>query len=78
MTMQKVKYLIVYDDLKELITKGKYSVGDLLPAEPFLQEKYNVSRVTIRHAIQLLEEDGYIKRIHGTGTIVLSQKNHYN
>ncbi|MBU6112815.1 GntR family transcriptional regulator [Mammaliicoccus lentus] len=74
MTMQKVKYLIVYDDLKELITKGKYSVGDLLPAEPFLQEKYNVSRVTIRHAIQLLEEDGYIKRIHGTGTIVLSQK----
>lgn len=33
-----------------------------------------MSRITIRHAIQLLEDDGYIKRIHGTGTIVLNQK----
>lgn len=69
-----IKYVTVYNHLKQDIISGKYPVGSLFPAEPDLQKHYNVSRITIRHSLQLLVDEGYIKRIHGVGTIVLSQK----
>lgn len=72
--MNKIKYLTVYEKLKQQITNGYYLIGDLLPAEPELQEMYNVSRITLRHAVKLLVEEGYVERIHGVGTIVMSQK----
>lgn len=74
MERSKVKYLTVYENLKQQIINGDYLVGDLLPAEPDLQTRYNVSRITLRHAVQLLVDEGFVQRIHGVGTIVLSQK----
>lgn len=63
-------YEKIYDDLKEQILSGEYSNGALLPTEKELQERYNVSRITAKHAYQLLEEQGYIERIPGKGTIL--------
>lgn len=69
-----VKYLGIYEELKQEIIDGYYPVGGLFPTEPDLQQRFNVSRITVRHAVKLLVDEGYLQRIHGVGTIVLSQK----
>lgn len=67
-------YRIVYEDLKKKITNEEYKKGELLPNESQLDEIYNVSRTTVRKAIQMLVEDGYIKVKQGFGTIVTTNK----
>ncbi|WP_082191017.1 family 1 glycosylhydrolase [Peribacillus loiseleuriae] len=52
-----------FEELKQKITNGDYPIGDLFPAEPDLQKRYNVSRITVRHAVQLLVDEGYVQRI---------------
>ena len=47
-----------------------YRPGDRLPSEPELAAAYSVSRSTIREALQALETDGVVRRIHGLGTFV--------
>lgn len=69
-----LKYLSIYDELKKEIIEGRYAIGDSFPTEPILQERFNVSRITIRHAVQMLVDEGYLQRMHGVGTIVISQK----
>jgi GntR family transcriptional regulator len=41
-----------------------------LPAERALAEEYGVAYVTVRHAMQVLREQGLIVTIHGRGTFV--------
>jgi GntR family transcriptional regulator len=48
----------------------EYQPGDQLPAEPDLAAAYSVSRATVREALQSLEQDGVVRRIHGLGTFV--------
>lgn len=64
-------YKAIFHDLCKQIEEGIFSKGDLLPTEAKLGEKYNVSRVTIRQAIQLLAENGYVKKIQGSGSHVI-------
>ena len=45
--------------------------GDKLPSEAILGEKYHVSRVTVRKAVELLVADGILVRQQGKGTFVL-------
>ncbi|WP_207858058.1 GntR family transcriptional regulator [Lucifera butyrica] len=47
---------------------------DRLPSEREICEMYNVSRATVRQAMQEMERDGYICRSHGKGTFVASQR----
>lgn len=65
------RYMSVYASLKNYIRNGEYEVGDFLPTENELSEKFTVSRTTIRKAIQHLVLDGYIKVTQGRGTEVL-------
>ena len=74
MRTNSIKYLSIYEDLKEEIINGTYPIGGLFPAEPELQTLFGVSRITVRHAVQLLVDEGYLQRIHGVGTVVVSQK----
>lgn len=69
-----LKYLTIYGELKEEVLAGVYPVGELFPAEPVLQQRFHVSRITIRHAVQMLVDEGFLERMHGIGTIVVSQK----
>jgi GntR family transcriptional regulator len=62
-------YLKVYETLKTAIEKD-YSPGDLLPPEPQLEEGFGVSRITIRHAMQLLAAEGFVSVRQGRGTMV--------
>ena len=48
--------------------------GDKLPTERELQERYRVSRATVRNALDLLERQGYVVRAQGVGTLVARAK----
>jgi GntR family transcriptional regulator len=56
--------------LKERITSGMLVPGEQLPAEPSLAATHQMSRVTIRRALDGLARDGLIVRQPGAGTFV--------
>ncbi|MDX1638632.1 MAG: GntR family transcriptional regulator [Balneolaceae bacterium] len=56
--------------LREQITSGHMEAGDQLPSEKELGEKFDVSRVTVRHALKTLESEGIIYRRQGLGSFV--------
>lgn len=68
------KFQEIYLDLESEILNQKYKPGDLLPSENKLAHMYNVSRETIRKALTLLLESGYIQKQQGKGSIVLDIK----
>jgi GntR family transcriptional regulator len=68
--MANYLYLDVYKQLKAQITAGEYKVGEMLPNEKDLSALYEVSRQTIRAALQVLFNEGFILRIKGKGTFV--------
>lgn len=74
MKRNRVLYLEVADQLKEDIFSGKYPVGSMLPTETELEELFNVSKITIRKAIELLAADEYVQKKSGKGTTVLSDR----
>jgi GntR family transcriptional regulator len=49
---------------------GKLEPGAKLPNENELADRYGVSRATVREAVLLLEQAGYLSRRHGSGTYV--------
>ena len=68
------KYYQLANILREKILNGEFSAQDAIPSERHLEETYNLSRPTIRQAIDLLERQGYLYRVHGKGTFVSPPK----
>lgn len=60
----------VRDELRRLITTGAFPALSRLPSEPDLCDQYNVSRITLREAVQGLVQEGYLVRRQGSGTYV--------
>ena len=60
----------LYETLKAAITGGQYTSGSRLPKEVEFAEKLGVSRKTLRHALERLENDHLIERIRSKGTFV--------
>lgn len=56
--------------LRERITSGELAPHDRLPSENDLAQRFDVSRVTARRALQTLESDGLIYRRQGLGSFV--------
>ncbi len=65
----------VYLSLRDDIANGLHGVGSHLPAEQKLATTYDVSRVTVRRALEALCTDGLIERHAGSGTVVCRQPN---
>jgi GntR family transcriptional regulator len=55
--------------LQEII-QGEFAAVDMLPTEIELCERLGVSRTTLRHAVTALEQEGYLRRRQGKGTII--------
>jgi GntR family transcriptional regulator len=72
MTTQRPRYLLLAEDLVSRIVKGDYSPGDRLPTEADLCELYDVSRGTVRGALDQLQSLGMITRWPGSGTKVVA------
>ncbi|WP_085522763.1 GntR family transcriptional regulator [Tuberibacillus sp. Marseille-P3662] len=67
-------YYLVKEQILELIRNGTYEVGSQLPTESDLCTFFDVSRTTIRLALQQLELEGQIHKIQGKGTFVSEVK----
>lgn len=70
----KPLYLQIEADIKNSILSKKYKPGEKLPTENVLSEQYDVSKITIRKAIQKLSDEGFVKKVQGKGTFVTYQK----
>jgi GntR family transcriptional regulator len=70
-------YYQLQEALKEQIESGVWKPGDALPSEPELARRFGVSRVVVRQALAILEDDRQIARIRGRGTFVAHPKLDY-
>lgn len=70
--IKKLKHVKVYDRLYAMLLDGTYPEGSRLPSEPELASRMGVSRMTLRRALALLQEDGLVKNIRGRGNYVRS------
>jgi len=64
-------YVQLADELAGLIRDGTYPVGSRLPSEAELSEVYEVARPTVRQALARLREQGFIRTLHGRGSVVV-------
>ncbi|GMX63003.1 MULTISPECIES: GntR family transcriptional regulator [Paenibacillus] len=67
-------YMQIRQMLKNDIQEGKYKPDEQIPTEAELCDIYQVSRITIRKAIEELVKDGTLTRIQRKGTFVTSSK----
>jgi GntR family transcriptional regulator len=67
-------YYSVKENILERIHNKIYPVGGKLPSETALCLEFDVSRTTIRLALQQLEQEGRIYKIQGKGTFVTQPK----
>lgn len=70
--MEKEHFLYedVYYDLKTKIMDGSLKLGMQLPSEKEMVQSYQVSAITVKRALSLLVEEGFVKRIRGKGSFI--------
>ncbi len=65
----------IAEKLAYMISTALIAEGDLLPSERDLSATFDVSRETVRGALQILSDKGFIEVVHGSRTKVLKQPN---
>lgn len=64
---------VILSQLEGMILEGSLKAGEKLPAERELAKQFDVSRPSLREAIQKLEAKGLVVRRQGGGTFVSEQ-----
>jgi GntR family transcriptional regulator len=67
---REAKYQQIADDLRSAIASGRYLAGDRLPGENGLMARYGVARMTARHALDVLQQEGLTTTKKGVGVFV--------
>lgn len=67
------QYRKLYELLRKHIVEGIYEEGSLLPSENELCATYQMTRPTVRHALDTLVKEGLILKQQGKGSIVRKQ-----
>ncbi len=70
----KPLYISMADDIRAGIAGGKYPPGSRIPTEAELETIYNVSRITVRKAMELLVNEGAVTRRRKVGSFVSEKK----
>ncbi|MCE5197777.1 MAG: substrate-binding domain-containing protein [Armatimonadota bacterium] len=68
------KYVQLKLSIKQSIEEGKLKPHARLMSRPEMAEAYNVSHITVTKALDELESEGYLYRLHGKGTYVAERK----
>ena len=63
-------YLQLRRSIEEAVNRGLIGPGDALPSERDIASKADISRVTVRKAVQDLVKGGILVQRHGSGTFV--------
>lgn len=71
-------YYQIKQTIKNWIINKEFSLGEKIPSENELAEKFNVNRLTIRQAIAQLTQEGFLKSRRGEGTFVTENENLIN
>ncbi len=66
-------FQIIADELKDRLVAGQYPLGIPLPGERDLAKELRVARVTVRSALQRLQEEGLVTRLRGVGTMPIKE-----
>ena len=64
------KYNVIANDVRRKILDGVYKANDQLPFEKYLCEVYEVSKMTVKKALDILVSEGLIIKRRGAGTFV--------
>ena len=74
------KYKKIYEQIVKLILTNEWPVGSNMKSESELIKTFGVSRLTIRNVLNILENEGRIKRSRGRATVILDKllKNPFN
>ena len=72
--MPKSKFEAIYRELKSDIESEKLPYQSLMPSENQLIVRFDCSRNTVRRAIAMLAEEGYVQPMHGRGVRVIYTK----
>ena len=67
-------YVQLRDALLREVREGGLRPGDRFPSEALIQDRYRVSRATVRQALADLEQSGVIRRVQGLGSFVAAPK----
>ncbi|MEV0120628.1 GntR family transcriptional regulator [Streptomyces sp. NPDC050703] len=67
---RRPKYRRIADALREAVQSGEYGPGDRLPGENDLMAAYGVARMTARHALSVLRDEGVVEARKGAGVFV--------
>ncbi len=67
------RYYKIYRLLKLAIENGQFPPERAMPGENALAERYDVSRLTIRRSLELLQREGLVQRRQGAGTFASSR-----
>ena len=65
---------IIVSDIQKKIEKKILKIGQMIPSEDEIRKKYGVSRVTVRLALDKLENKNLIIRKQGVGTFIKVKK----
>lgn len=63
--VKKPAYMVIADALRARIESHELAPGDRLPSERELVERFGVARMTIRHALDMVQAEGLIERRRG-------------
>lgn len=72
--VQRALYLQIIDALTARIEAGELAPGDMVPSERELSKQLQVSRMTVRHALNAMHVRGLLTRRQGRGTFVAAPK----
>lgn len=65
------KYEEIANELRRRITESEYAEGEMLPDQIALAKEFNVSRMTLKKAIDIIAMEGLVFRKRGVGTFVI-------
>ena len=65
-----VRYQLVADELRRMIKTPAYAAGGRLPNEEELASRHRVGLPTLRRALEVLQDEGLVEKLHGRGNFV--------
>ena len=67
-------YLQMRELIRSRIAEGIYQPGGSIPSENELAAEFEINRLTVRSAVEILVKEGLLKRVQGKGVYVTGGK----